>query len=91
MPYLTSWHPACCCGFLRDGRYAVDTFRWYICREAIFGCDVSFSKSALVLAHNSELCNTFGNLVHRSLSLMDKYNGGESRASFFLLGNDLVR
>ncbi|CAM9158865.1 unnamed protein product [Ectocarpus sp. 8 AP-2014] len=57
-------------------QYAVDTFRWYICREAIFGCDLSFSKRALVLAHNSELCNTFGNLVHRSLSLMHKYNNG---------------
>lgn len=58
-------------------RYAVDTFRWYICREAIFGSDLAFSKRALVLAHNSELCNTFGNLVHRSLSLMHKYNDGE--------------
>lgn len=57
-------------------RYAVDTFRWYICRDAIFGCDLSFSKTALVLAHNSELCNTFGNMVHRSLSLMAKYNAG---------------
>eukprot|EP00752_Nemacystus_decipiens_P011387 g10117.t1 len=57
-------------------QYAVDTFRWYICREAIFGSDLAFSKRALVLAHNSELCNTFGNLVHRSLSLMHKYNDG---------------
>lgn len=55
----------------------MDTFRWYICSNAIFGCDLSFSKRALVLAHNSELCNTFGNLVHRSLSLMHKYNDGE--------------
>lgn len=64
-------HHACCC------RYAVDTFRWYICREAIFGSDLAFSKRAMVLAHNAELCNTFGNLVHRSLSLMQKYNDGE--------------
>ena len=55
----------------------MDTFRWYICREAIFGSDLAFSKRSLVLAHNSELCNTFGNLVHRSLSLMHKYNDGE--------------
>lgn len=55
----------------------MDTFRWYICRDAIFGCDLSFSKTALVLAHNAELCKTFGNLVHRSLSLMDKYNNGQ--------------
>lgn len=55
----------------------MDTFRWYICREAIYGCDLSFSKNSLVLAHNAELCNTFGNLVHRSLSLMDRYNKGE--------------
>ncbi len=74
---LRTWignHPPC------QSRYAVDTFRWYICRDAIFGCDLSFSKRALVLAHNSELCNTYGNLVHRSLSLMHKYNDGESRA-----------
>lgn len=60
-----------------SSRYPVDTFRWYICREAIYGCDLSFSKTSLVLAHNAELCNTFGNLVHRSLSLMDRYNKGE--------------
>lgn len=69
--------PVFFCTFPYSVRYAVDTFRWYICHDAIFGGDLSFSKMGLVLAHNADLCKTFGNLVHRSLSLMDKYNDGQ--------------
>ncbi|CAM9458655.1 unnamed protein product [Discosporangium mesarthrocarpum] len=66
-------------------QYPVDTFRWYMCRDAIYGCDLSFSQTALVLVHNAELCDTLGNLVHRSLTLMEKYNQGvvpERQAGF---------
>lgn len=77
--HFPSIRRACSSSSVNESRYPVDTFRWYICRDAIYGCDLSFSKTALVLAHNAELCDTLGNLVHRSLSLMSKYNDGKSR------------
>ncbi|CAM9509427.1 unnamed protein product, partial [Phaeothamnion confervicola] len=57
-------------------RYPVDTFRWYMMREAAFGSDLAFSECSLMAMHNAELCDTLGNLVHRTVSLCDKYNAG---------------
>lgn len=58
-------------------RFSVDTFRFFLMREAPFGGDVTFSETALALRHNAELADTFGNLVHRALALCAKYNGGK--------------
>ena len=57
-------------------RFPVDTFRFFLMREATFGGDVTFSETALMLRHNAELADNFGNLVNRSLALCAKYNGG---------------
>ena len=57
-------------------RFTVDTFRFFLIREAPFGGDVTFSETALSLRHNAELADTFGNLVHRSLALCLKYTKG---------------
>ena len=38
--------------------------------------DLTFSEDALVLRHNAELADTFGNLVHRALVLCAKFCGG---------------
>jgi len=58
-------------------KFPTDSFRFFLMREATFGADVTFSDTALSLRHNSELADTFGNLVNRSLSLCDKYNAGK--------------
>ena len=58
-------------------RFPVDSFRFFLVRDAPFGGDVTFSETALALRHNSELADTFGNLVHRSLALALKYCGGK--------------
>ena len=57
--------------------FPVDSFRWFLMRETTFGGDVTFSETALALRHNAELADTFGNCVHRSLSLCAKYCGGK--------------
>ena len=57
-------------------RFTVDSFRFFLCRESPVGGDISFSETAMALRHNSELADTYGNLVHRALSLCAKYNGG---------------
>ncbi len=57
-------------------KYCVDTFRWYLAKEAPYGNELSFSEESLATMHNADLCNTLGNLVHRALNLSQKYCGG---------------
>mmetsp|Transcript_20034 Transcript_20034/g.30133 ORF Transcript_20034/g.30133 Transcript_20034/m.30133 type:complete len:765 (+) Transcript_20034:90-2384(+) len=57
-------------------KYPVDTFRWYLCKEAPYGGELSFSEQSLRIMHNADLCDTLGNLVHRATKLCEKYCGG---------------
>jgi len=57
-------------------RYEVDTFRYYLCREAPYGGDLSFSEGSMGLCHDLDLCDTVGNLVHRATNLCGAYCGG---------------
>lgn len=57
-------------------RFPVDTFRWYLCKEAPYGGELSFSEESLVTMHNADLCDTLGNLVHRATNLCAKYCDG---------------
>jgi len=57
-------------------RFSTDTFRFFLVRESPVGADLNFSETAIALRHNSELADTYGNLVHRALSLCDKYADG---------------
>jgi len=58
-------------------RFSVDSFRFFVVRDSPFGGDLTFSEDALALRHNGELADTFGNLVHRSLTLCEKYCGSK--------------
>jgi len=58
-------------------KYPVDTFRWYLCREAPYGGELNFNSDSLMARHNSDLCDTLGNLVHRATNLCKKNCGGE--------------
>jgi len=57
-------------------KYPVDTFRWYLSKEAPYGGELSFSEESLMVMHNADLCDTLGNLVHRATNLCHKYCGG---------------
>jgi len=52
--------------------YPVDTFRWYLCKEAPYGGELAFSEESLRTMHNADLCDTLGNLVHRATNLAQK-------------------
>ena len=54
---------------LLDDGVAPDSFRYFCCKDASPGADVKFSRPAMVLAHNTELADAFGNLVHRATAL----------------------
>lgn len=62
-------------------RYGVDTLRYFLLREVVFGQDGSYSPEAIVTRANAELANSFGNLVQRVLSFIAKNCGGGFTAS----------
>ena len=57
-------------------RYGLDPIRYFLMREMPFGQDGDFSERALIGRINSDLANNLGNLVQRSLSLVQKNLGG---------------
>jgi methionyl-tRNA synthetase len=56
--------------------FASDVLRYFLLREIPFGQDGSFSFDALVTRYNADLANGYGNLVSRTLTLIDKTSGG---------------
>ena len=50
-------------------KFGADSFRYFCVKDASPGADLKFSETALLLAHNSELADGFGNLVHRGAAL----------------------
>jgi len=57
-------------------KYDVDMFRWYLCKEAPYGGELSFSEESMRDMHNADLCDTLGNLVHRATNLCGKFCDG---------------
>ena len=53
-------------------KFHVDTFRWYLCKEAPYGGELAFSEDNVRDMHNSDLCDTLGNGVHRATTLCGK-------------------
>lgn len=57
-------------------KYGLDAIRYFLLREIPFGSDGSYSEDALVLRINTDLANDLGNLLHRTLSMIEKFAGG---------------
>ena len=57
-------------------KYGVDAVRYFSLREVPFGSDGNFSEEALIARTNSDLANTLGNLVNRTISMTNKYFDG---------------
>ncbi len=56
--------------------FAADVLRYFLLREIPFGQDGSFSFDALLTRYNSDLANGYGNLVSRTLKMIEQYFGG---------------
>ena len=57
-------------------RYGVDAVRYYLAREVNFGSDGSFSPEQFVERINMDLANALGNLLNRTVSMINKYFDG---------------
>lgn len=57
-------------------RFGTDTLRYYLLREIPATADGDFSLERLVRAHNADLADGLGNLLSRTLGMINRYYGG---------------
>lgn len=55
--------------------YGQDAFRYFLLREVPFGLDGDFSENGLVRRINSDLANDLGNLLNRTLQMIERFRG----------------
>ena len=69
-------------------KYGVDQFRFFLFREVPFGLDGDFSKDAIVHRINGDLANDFGNLVSRSVTMINRFLKGKLEKPVNQAGTD---
>lgn len=59
--------------------FSADAIRYFLLREIVLGQDGNFSRDALIQRINADLANDLGNLLHRTLNMINKFHGGALR------------
>ena len=59
------------------GKYSADAVRYYLMSDIATGQDADFSQERLIERYNADLANTLGNLLNRSLTMIEKYRSGK--------------
>ncbi len=62
--------------YLMIDRYGADAFRFFLFREVPFGQDGDFSETGMVASINSDLANGIGNLLSRTLTMVERFSQG---------------
>jgi len=57
-------------------KFGVDVYRYFLLRDVPFGLDGSFSQASIIKRFNGDLANDLGNLLYRTLTMIEKYYQG---------------
>ena len=57
--------------------FGVDAIRYYVLREMPFAADGTITLETIISRYNADLANTLGNLVNRTVAMINKYFGGK--------------
>lgn len=58
-------------------KYGLDAFKYSLLKCMPYGSDGEFTPEFFVEKYNSDLCNDLGNLLNRTIAMINKYNNGE--------------
>ena len=72
-------------------KFGVDAYRYFLLRDVPFGLDGTFSESSIIKRYNSDLANDLGNLVYRTLTMVEKYYSGAVPKALNLAPNSIIR
>lgn len=62
-------------------RYGVDATKYFLLREFTFDQDISFTPENFINRYNADLANDLGNLLNRTIGMINKYFGGKVETS----------
>ncbi|MCX5703281.1 MAG: methionine--tRNA ligase, partial [Candidatus Omnitrophica bacterium] len=57
-------------------KFGIDVYRYFLLRDVPFGLDGNFSEEAIIKRFNGDLANDLGNLVYRTLTMIENYFQG---------------
>src|SRR5207249_2109898 len=65
--------------FIIADKYGADALRYYLMSDIATGRDADFSEERLIERYNADLANSLGNLLNRTLNMLQKYRAGRAK------------